>query len=585
MISRRRSQRTYSLTSYTGVGQAPPNAPTVNSAALAAAHLVGTANSTQKPKEPRPRSVSAAPASSTRKRHSMTSISSAPPANLHGPNHGKVKVTRERTLNPDRSMSLTTTTIRSLGKFDIITKQETIVEEAPKPVVPKIQKPISDLESVSEDAPLPTTGPRLRGPKISFGATTTDEDDEGERHVPPPRSLSPSKPALRHSNGSNTSLQSGASSLQVPRRRHSVSFSDLPATNGSNTKHLNGHANGVRKSSESRPIQQNKKSTVGASIHANPEKIDIDGMSKSRVNTNVSSSDPSTHHYRSLISDDITTEEDFDSSSLNSESSFRANRYPKKVGIKATPNGKAESTNEQPKSKLTGAPRTQQNASKPKATAIKPKATSNSSNPVTQKQQVNKKPTTKPVAKKASAAENNKRHSNANTLTSPSSKMPSTAAAANATKRQSLPTSPPARRLTRTPSESSFERVGGGNSSAFRLMSLRDETGFSSQPSNPVQTQPVRSSVSQSRFGASRFADSDSDEEGTVGYRNMTSANTLANIGKPKHVPSTQRPQPPAAGQQHSRMMEAYSDTHEYGDEGKKKKKKFGGIRKMFGLK
>lgn len=236
MLSRKKSGRTYSLTSYTGVGQAPPNSLAVNPAAVAAASTVGLSLSNNAANNSGKRIVSAD------HRHSAVgttrSLSLTSNTKRFSTGTPTVKTTTKRVVNPDRSLSLTTTTIKNLGKFEITTTKTTPLKPPPvkaqnnthrkssmrPPAVESIHE--SDLESL-KDSSITLTPPRKAAhPKISFSPVTSiDELDEHVRHSPPPRSLSPSKPALK--DVSRTSPHTSGSNLQVPKRRHSVSFSDF----------------------------------------------------------------------------------------------------------------------------------------------------------------------------------------------------------------------------------------------------------------------------------------------------------------------------------------------------------------------
>jgi hypothetical protein len=237
MLSRKRSGRTYSLTSYTGVGQAPPNSLAANPAAVAAASTVGHSLSNNTANNSGKRTASAD------HRHSIVGTIRSPSLSSNTKRFSTgtptVKTTTKRVVNPDRSLSLTTTTIKNLGKFEITTTKTTPL----KPPPPKTQKKThrkssmrppaagsiheSDLESLKEDSLITLTPPRKAAhPKISFSPVTSiDEQDEPVRHSPPPRSVSPSKPALKDI--SRTSSLTSGSTLQVPKRRHSVSFTDF----------------------------------------------------------------------------------------------------------------------------------------------------------------------------------------------------------------------------------------------------------------------------------------------------------------------------------------------------------------------
>ncbi|CAN6636764.1 hypothetical protein TRVA0_016S00452 [Trichomonascus vanleenenianus] len=290
MLQRRRSQRSYSLTTaYTGVQTPPPNAISVNPAARAAAASVGDSRSNSMSSN-----LSSAAAAAALKRHnsltqesmaameaasaqaaalkrrnsasgrshSMLSSSAPPPALVVSPptSGGGAQLRRSastsstqrppptrtsvlRTRNPDRSESLTTTTVRRLGSFEL-TSTRVINLPSPKPPQP--------LWGRAPPSPQTSTSSSLRKPHyasslLSFESDlepVTEEDGIDQRlspvqlkfsespaafvkHRPPPRSLSPIKPALKDSSRT-ASIASGSSNYdESPKRTARVSFSEF----------------------------------------------------------------------------------------------------------------------------------------------------------------------------------------------------------------------------------------------------------------------------------------------------------------------------------------------------------------------
>lgn len=195
----------------------------------------------------------------------------------------------ERVYNPDRTMSLTTTTVRTYGSFQLVSTKTTPIKPPPTKSKQKssvhrqkgagsLQRPApkyapsllsmeSDLDSVLEEDYIPShsahnftlpsisddsigttlTPPRSHhhNPHISFSPVTSI-DEESERHRPPPRSLSPIKSALKsdHSRngsvGSNINYEDGGVYLAPPnsaKRQSKVSFSSNDAINEYNSQH------------------------------------------------------------------------------------------------------------------------------------------------------------------------------------------------------------------------------------------------------------------------------------------------------------------------------------------------------------
>lgn len=160
---------------------------------------------------------------------SMTSTSSARP---------KTQITTtKKVVNPDRSMSLTTTTIRNLGSFEIVTTKTTPIQ--PKKVRKKYASSVmsyeSDLDSVIEEDPYGVNGPHRKS-RQTKQQHFPPVYEVPVVHTPPARALSPSKPALkparRPSLQSTQSEESHASTLLTENRARSnrVSFSSQAST-------------------------------------------------------------------------------------------------------------------------------------------------------------------------------------------------------------------------------------------------------------------------------------------------------------------------------------------------------------------
>lgn len=149
---RNQQQRTYSLTAYTGVGQAPPNRAMPSPAAVSAAGAAGLARSNSTASN-----LSSAAAATAVRRHSMTSQSSAnaekvrrnivtrnSQQQLHQPNlapasplstRRNVTRTTSRIENTGRTMSLTTTTIRNMGSFELVTTKTVPLHDSRSPIL------------------------------------------------------------------------------------------------------------------------------------------------------------------------------------------------------------------------------------------------------------------------------------------------------------------------------------------------------------------------------------------------------------------------------------------------------------------
>jgi hypothetical protein len=254
--SRRKVDRTYSLTSYTGVGAPPPNRQLPNPAAVAAASSVSFAGSSGSVDS---RLSSAAAATALKRHNSLTSgsLAAAQAIQRQPPSGTTVRRTASTSSTPratttstvetrGRTMSLTTTTVRNLGSFQLISTKTIPLNKAP----PRRTRPASsgalsfesDLNPVSEEDVSNTeffpSSPKANEhkhvsqvPRISFPALPEEGPPAAVKyekppikHVPPPRSVSPMKPALK-----DTSSQASISSSEGELRRkrsNRVSFSD-----------------------------------------------------------------------------------------------------------------------------------------------------------------------------------------------------------------------------------------------------------------------------------------------------------------------------------------------------------------------
>lgn len=153
--------------------------------------------------------------------------------------------TTKRVMNPDRTMSLTTTTIRNLGSFELVTTKTTPIRAPARSNHRKQQSSSasvlsyeSDLDSVLEEDAGFKRFPRNHQNKIAFSPVLSiDEGNERppsyRRHNPPARTLSPGKSSLKdHSRTTSlASMSDDSSTLIQPssagaRNRNSrVSFS------------------------------------------------------------------------------------------------------------------------------------------------------------------------------------------------------------------------------------------------------------------------------------------------------------------------------------------------------------------------
>lgn len=183
-------------------------------------------------------------------------------------------------------MSLTTTTVRTLGSFQLISTKTTPIRAPPKKQKRKssvhrqkgpspnyassLLSMESDLDSVlEEDDYYPTsnnnrlslalpnisddsngttlTSPRISHHHISFSPQASIESDVIEKHRPPPRGVSPMKSALKSDHSHNGSIASNINSEEYPhvylstsntmKRQSKVSFSSNDAINEFNAHH------------------------------------------------------------------------------------------------------------------------------------------------------------------------------------------------------------------------------------------------------------------------------------------------------------------------------------------------------------
>lgn len=480
-------------------------------------------------------------------------------------------------------MSLTTTTVRNLGSFEIVTTKPTVIRPPPRKPAPKRYKPVyasslrsyeSDLESVLEDSPTTT---RLSPPrrthqaKISFSPAPSINDSEPIKHNPPPRSLSPSKPSLKdHSRtgsiGSLVSSDEGntATSLQphpAPVKRHSVSFSDQPSESslsqyasnvttpatsresrqsfiipkqpatarnpnaGINTGQRAGPHAPNRQSglpSKSNPaVSVTRKSSITETAASAAAKMHAKQPIEKRPNAQATAAaklsserNNNSHHYRAiafeeephenklteaavtklnangvngkstedLIADPAEFSDD-DTISMNSDSSWRRPRAPRhKMGFSVRDH-EDEPKSVDPKSALAS----------PILIVKEPKTQGASLGAMPEEDVI-------PIPTSTVAP--------ASILKKPSARL-------GPDPPRVVRSQAPAKALVlkRTPSTSSFERGPSGSSSAFKMMSLRDQPiggggGFSRGSGPPGTAAP------SSRMMGSRFADSDSEDEG-----------------------------------------------------------------------
>lgn len=395
--------------------------------------------------------------------------------------------------------------------------------------------------------------------------TSIDEaDDEVVKHTPPPRSLSPSKPALKeHSRRDSLASASQVSfddpsnsSLHPHRRPHSVSFSDqasesslsqynvTPTSSKTSQAHAAATSANKRQSKvmvgnggsqvrvQANGTQQNtgspqrkasiteKAAALASNMHlkepdVRSPNIEAAAAAKRSSLQNANQSDgPAAHHYRTLaygVGDEHKLSEaalnehnssvnggskpveavsdDEDTISMTSESSWKRERDSRpKMGFSMREFSKEEET-------VT-----------PKVVEVKePSAL----NPITEVSHHPTAATTKPSTRPTSAL----------VKTRPQSPKPIRSPTPNGAVKPSTVKSatPAATVLKRTPSTSSFERERPQSTqgSAFKMKSLRDQqpqqlqyssVGDFSEPQQPAQHRTFRS----------RFADSDSEDEGPV---------------------------------------------------------------------
>lgn len=235
------SRRHFDRSAYTGVGEAPPNSHAANPLAIAAAGVVGGRESSS-----RCSSLSSAAAATALRRHSFTQESlgaiqrlqtgnnvPASPSTGGGLKRSSSVQSRSTTIkktNPDRTMSLTRRTVSQYGSFEIV-KEDTKIIPAP-PVfknnnnlrqIPRSTRgppsilSDSDLAVVSEEEPLDTAAHNNN----TFLSPNIDPETGMIKHNPPPRTLSPIKPALKDSASTVSSDNEGSIS---GKHKHRVSF-------------------------------------------------------------------------------------------------------------------------------------------------------------------------------------------------------------------------------------------------------------------------------------------------------------------------------------------------------------------------
>lgn len=268
MFSRKKRDRTYSLTAYTGVESTPAGRKNASPAALAAAASVGgdrtssmtsqlssaaaatalmrhnslTADSYRNLQQGRSNSITSN--SSMRSSASVqralarassvqSSVRSSPASRRFSasPSVPQITTTFERT-NQGRTMSLTTTTVRRFGSFELVKTNTTTGQVRPNK---RHSRPgyaasalsfESDLNPVYEDESSPATQRSGLGsalPRIGFSDLAEEEEfdqfDQSnakpKKHVPPPRSVSPMRSALKDSAASSVSSSADDNLLQA----------------------------------------------------------------------------------------------------------------------------------------------------------------------------------------------------------------------------------------------------------------------------------------------------------------------------------------------------------------------------------
>ncbi|KAA8900464.1 hypothetical protein TRICI_006207 [Trichomonascus ciferrii] len=228
----------YDRSAYTGVGEAPPHSHFANPLAVAAAGAVAGGDGSSS----RCSSLSSAAAATALRRHSLTQdslrslqdpqrpFSPLPNAGSGMRRSNSTASTRSQTTtikrtNPDRSMSLTRRTVSQYGSFEIV-KEDTQYIPAPA------RRPLAPPQ-----APRLMLSPSSRGPPSILSdsdlATVSEEEPptkpgETTRHNPPPRTLSPIKPALKDASSSVASSDnesiSGAGAAKPKKPHARVSF-------------------------------------------------------------------------------------------------------------------------------------------------------------------------------------------------------------------------------------------------------------------------------------------------------------------------------------------------------------------------
>lgn len=285
----------YDRSAYTGVGEAPPHSHYANPLALAAAGAVGGGDGSS-----RCSSLSSAAAATALRRHSLTqeslhslqdhqrTFSPLPAAGsgMRRSNSTASNTSRTTTIkrtNPDRSMSLTRRTVSQYGSFEIVKEDTKFIPPPPKkqqssprlmlsPSYPRGPPSIlsdSDLATVSEEEPLHATS----SSGLKFGESEI-------RHNPPPRTLSPIKPALKDSSSIASSDNESISGAKYKKPHARVSFfeDDEPSPNHQDAFRHFGAAslpshnyninNNNRKTSPSQVPPSTSFNTMNAKTHA-----------------------------------------------------------------------------------------------------------------------------------------------------------------------------------------------------------------------------------------------------------------------------------------------------------------------------
>lgn len=195
----------------------------------------------------------------------------------------------KQVINPDRTMSLTTTTVRTFGSYQLVSTKTTPIRPLSKPKSSRPKRPRvpgyassllsmeSDLDSVLEEEDFsqfnhisnnefndsnatingqivespeynnnlltPPKANRHSGHRISFSPVTSVDDDSLVEKHRPNRSLSPMKSALKMDHSRNSSMASNINEAGLypqssnPQRHSKVSFSSNDAINEFKSNH------------------------------------------------------------------------------------------------------------------------------------------------------------------------------------------------------------------------------------------------------------------------------------------------------------------------------------------------------------